>query len=62
MRQVKMAQNPQAELANMLQNNPATSMIHQALQGGQNLEQIARRMAQQEGIDINQLLNQLGGT
>jgi len=37
-------------------------MIHQALQGGQNLEQIARQMAQQEGIDINQLLNQLGGT
>ena len=62
MRQIKMAQNPQAELANMLQNNPATSTIHQALQGGQNLEQIARQMAQQEGIDINQLLNQLGGT
>jgi hypothetical protein len=31
------------------------------LQNGSSLEQIARNMAQQNGIDINNLINQLQG-
>ena len=46
----------------MLQTNPNTAMISNLLKGGDSLETIARQMAQQRGIDINQLINQLGGT
>lgn len=61
MQQVKGAQNPQAMLAQMLQNNPNTAAISQMLRGGNSLESIARQMAQQRGIDIEDLVNQLGG-
>lgn len=62
MQQVKNAQNPQAMLAQMLQNNPNTSMIANMLSNNGNLEEVARQMAQARGIDINQLIKQLGGT
>lgn len=61
MAQIKGAQNPQAMLAQMLQNNPNTAFISNALKGGNSLEGIARQMAQQRGIDINQLINELQG-
>ena len=61
MHMVQMAQNPQAELANLIRNNPNSAAISNMLQNGNSLEQIARNMAQQNGIDINNLINQLQG-
>ena len=61
MRMVQMAQDPQAELANLIRNNPNSAAISNMLQNGNSLEQIARNMAQQNGIDINNLINQLQG-
>ena len=60
MQQIKTAQNPQAELAQMLQNNPNTAAIANLLQGN-NLEGIAQNMARNYNIDINWLINQLQG-
>lgn len=45
----------------MLQNNPNTAAISSMLKNGGNLENIARQMAATKGIDINQLISQLGG-
>ena len=59
---IKNSQNPQAMLAQVLQNNPNTAAISNMLKNNGSLESIARQMAQARGIDINQLLNQLGGT
>ena len=61
MRMVQTAQNPQAALAQILQNNPNTAAISGMLKNGGNLESIARQMAATKGIDINQLISQLGG-
>lgn len=61
MHMVQMAQNPQAELAKLIRNNPNSAAISNMLQNGNSLEQIARNMAQQNGIDINSLINQLQG-
>ena len=62
MQQVKYAQNPQAMLAQLLQNNPNTAAIASMLKNNNgSLETIARQMAQERGIDINQLINQLSG-
>lgn len=61
MHMVQMSQNPQAELANLIRNNPNSAAISNMLQNGSSLEQIARNMAQQNGIDINNLINQLQG-
>lgn len=61
MAQVKNAQDPQAMLAQLLQNNPNTAAISSMLKGGGSLESIARQMAQQRGVDINQLIKQLQG-
>ena len=40
-------------LAQLLQNNPNTTMLASMLKNGGNLESIARQMAQINGIDIN---------
>lgn len=61
MQQVRNAQNPQAALAQMLQNNPNTPMLSNLLSSGNNLQTIATQMAQSAGIDINQLINRLQG-
>lgn len=61
MQQVKYSQNPQAMLAQLLQNNPNTAAIAGMLKNNGNLEQVARQMAQERGIDINQLIRQLQG-
>lgn len=61
MASVRAAANPEAALAQMLQNNPNTAAIANMLQGNGNLESIARQMAQASGVDINQLIKQLGG-
>jgi hypothetical protein len=47
-------------LAQALQNNPNSAALANMLHnGGNNLEGIARQMAAQKGIDINQLIRQL---
>lgn len=61
MQQIKGAQNPQAMLAQMLQSNPNTAAIANMLNSGNSLESIARQLAQSSGIDIDQLIKQLGG-
>ena len=63
MQQVQAAQNPEAMLAQILQNNPNTAAIANMMKGGGSLETIARQMASASNIDINQLIKQLqGGT
>ena len=59
MQAVKTAENPQLALANMLNNNPNTAYISQMLRNGNNLEGIARMIAQQKGVDINDVIRQL---
>lgn len=60
MQQIKTAQNPEAALAQMLQNNPNTAAIANLLHSN-NLENIAQNMARNYNIDINWLINQLQG-
>ena len=58
MNQVKLAKNPQAMLAQIIQNNPNSATIANMLKNG-SLEDIARELASRQGIDINQLIKQL---
>lgn len=58
MYQVKSSQNPQAMLAQIIQNNPNSAMLANMLKSN-TLEGIARELAAQQGIDINQLIKQL---
>ena len=59
MQTIQNARNPQAELSNFIQNNPNSAAIASMLRNGGSLESIARNMAQQCGIDINDLINQI---
>ena len=59
MQMVKTAENPQLMLTNILQNNPNSAYISQLLRGGNSLEGIAKMMAQQNGVDINDLIKQI---
>ena len=61
MQQIKNAPDSQAMLAQILQNNPNTAMIAAMLQNGNGLEGIARSMAQNKGVNINNLINRLQG-
>ena len=62
MQQIKMAQDPQAALAQMLQNDPNSGAIANLLhQNNGSLEQIARLMAQSGGFDINKIIQGLSG-
>ena len=59
MQMIQNASNPQAELSKFIQNNPNSAAIASMLKSGANLETIAKNMAQQYGIDINDLINQI---
>ena len=62
MQTLRNAANPQQTLMGMIQQNPQFAQIAAMMKnnpGG--LEGVARQMAQQNGIDINQLIAQLGG-
>jgi hypothetical protein len=54
--------NPMALLQQMAPQNPQAFQALQMMQGKnpQQLEQMARSMAQERGIDINQMIRQLG--
>lgn len=57
--QFKYAQNPQAFLSQVLQNNP---MVATLLQNGNNLEIMAKKMAAEKNIDLNKLIKYLTNT
>ena len=60
MRQVQTATNPQAALDTIISNNPTLqSFVTLAKNNGSSLEQVARILAQQKGVDINNLIRQL---
>ena len=54
--------NPMALLQQMAPQNPQIAQAFRMMQGKnpQQLEQMARVMAQERGIDINQMIRQLG--
>lgn len=54
--------NPLALLQQMAPQNPQAFQALQMMQGKnpQQLEQMARSMAQERGIDLNQMIRQLG--
>ena len=59
MQTIQNASNPQVALSNFIQNNPYSAAIASMLRNGGSLEGIAKNMAQQYGIDINDLINQI---
>lgn len=62
MQQLKMASNPQQTLMGMIQQNPQFAQIAQMMKTNPNgLEGVARQMAQANGVDLNNLIKQLGG-
>ena len=61
MQQIQGASNPEAMLAQILQNNANTPMISSMLRNGQSLESIARSLAQAQNVDINEVIRKLQG-
>ena len=62
MQQLKMASNRQQMLMRMLQQNPQFAQIAQMMKTNPNgMEGVARQMAQANGVDLNNLIKQLGG-
>lgn len=55
-------QNPMGMIKQMFGNNPQYRQVMQVIQGKtpQQLEQYARNLAKNQGIDINQLASQFG--
>lgn len=61
MQQIRNAPDSQAMLVQILQNNPNTAMIAAMLQNGNGLEGVAKAMAINRGVNINNLINRLQG-
>ena len=61
MQQMHGMPNQEAVITTLLQNNPQLQSLIPLLRNGNNLEGIARQMAQMGGFDINQIINQLQG-
>ena len=60
MRQAQSSQNQQEFLTNMLQNNPNLQTLSILLKSNNgSLQQVAQLMAQQKGIDLNMLIQEL---
>ena len=55
-------QNPMALMQTMAQQNPQVAQALQMMQGKspQQLRQMAQNMAQERGVDLNQMLRQMG--
>lgn len=60
MQRLKMTQNKDAALAQLLQSNPNCAAIAQMVRNGNSLESIAKSLAQQANVDINDVIRQLG--
>lgn len=56
------SQNPMMIIQQMMSNHPQYKQIMQVIQGKtpQQLEQYARNLAKNQGIDLNQLVSQFG--
>ena len=55
-----MARNPQAAIAQMLQNNPNMQKVNQLIQqNGGNAQKAFYSLAKQMGVDPNQILNMI---
>lgn len=56
------SQNPMAMMQQMFGMNPQFKQVMQLIQGKnpQQLEQYARNLAKNQGVDLNQLANQFG--
>ena len=61
MQQMSGVSNKEAFITNLLQTNPQLGAIIPLLRNGNSLEGIAKSMAQINGLDINQVIGQLGG-
>ena len=61
MNQMRSMPNNEAVVMNLLQNNPQLGALSNMLRNGSSLEGIAKSMAQVNGYDINQIINQLQG-
>ena len=59
MRQMRASSDAQAYLQNYLMQNPNVSQISNLLKSNGNLRQVAQMMAQQQGIDLNALIQEL---
>jgi len=60
MRQVQNSPNSQQLLQNMLMQNPNVSQISQLLKlNGGSLQQVAQYIANQNGYDLNAIVNEL---
>ena len=62
MQQLQMASNKEAMLKQMIQNNPQFAQIATMMKMNPNgLEGVARQMAQNNGINLSELMNKLQG-
>ena len=63
MQMMRNMQNPQQMMQGMLQNNPLFQRAHQMAQGKseQELEQVARNLCQQRGVDFDAMKQQFQG-
>lgn len=61
MQQFKAMNNPETAMMALLQQNPQLGQLVTLLRQGNNLEGIAKNMAQIKGYDINQIIGRLGG-
>ena len=61
MQQMQNIPNKETIITNLLQQNPQLGFLSNMLRNGNNLEGIANNMAQVQGININQLIQQLMG-
>ena len=59
MQQMQALPNREAMINNLLQSNPQLGMISTMLHNGNNLEGIAKQMAQMGGFDLNSIINRL---
>ena len=59
MQQMQTLPNREAMINNLLQSNPQLGMISTMLRNGNNLEGIAKQMAQMGGFDLNSIINRL---
>ena len=62
MQQLQMASNKEAILKNIMSNNPQFAQIAAMMKTNPNgLEGVARQMARERGIDLNDLIQKLQG-
>ena len=59
---MQQGRNPMALMQAMAQQNPQAAQVLQMMQGKnpQQLQQMAQNMAKERGVDLNQMLRQMG--